>query len=124
MRGNVLQSELNGLLTTYAPTIIVVRRRSRVAATAAATVKCITSTVRKEARKRSIQFESIASRDVYVFFRQYGCRTKHEIASTLAEWFEELRWKLPTMRKPWQNEHSAMVVFDALSTAMTVRGTQ
>jgi hypothetical protein len=50
------------------------------------------------------------------FFDQTGSATKHEIASTLAEWFIELAWKLPAKRKPWQSENYQMVIFDAVAT--------
>jgi hypothetical protein len=120
--GDTFNGKLDALLQAYTPTTVVVRRRDRVVKSAVAMVNEITDTIRMEARRHSINFESVTARTVHRFFAHYGCRTKYEIASTLAQWFEELSWKLPPKRKPWQNEHSAMVVFDALATAMTLRG--
>ena len=36
----------------------------------------------------------------------------------LAEWFEDLAWKPPLRRKPWQHEPHNTVIFDALATAV------
>ena len=37
----------------------------------------------------------------------------------LAEWFDELSWKLPPKCKPWQSEDHNLTIFDAAATAMT-----
>jgi hypothetical protein len=58
-------------------------------------------TIRAETRRRSINLELLNTRRIQYFFAEHECTTKHQIASLLATWFEELIWKLPPTRTPW-----------------------
>ena len=75
--------------------------------------------VEGEARSHASDFEILPSGDVRQFFAEYGCHNKHAIAAQLAEWFDELSWKLPPKCKPWQSEDHNLTIFDAAATAMT-----
>jgi len=124
IRDEALRRKLSGLLEFYAPTAIVVRHRSGLAAAPAARVRDIIHEIKLEARRRSITFRHITANQVHQFFEQHGCRTKYETARLLAQRFEGLTSKLPPKRKPWQSEHPSMVVFDALAAAVTQCGTE
>jgi len=49
-------------------------------------------------------------------------RSKHERAVAIAARFPEIRWKLPSKRKPWDSEHYSMTMFEALSIAVAHGG--
>jgi hypothetical protein len=113
------------LMTFYQPVTVVMRRRrpASLPEVAAAPSRVMTM-VRAEARRRLIDIRIVSTEQVRTFFAAHGGRTKHTIASTLADWFEELIWKLPPKRKPWQNERYNMLIFDAAATAMTLIGSE
>jgi hypothetical protein len=46
------------------------------------------------------------------------CKTKVELAATLAMIFPELAWRLPPKRKIWQSEHRRQTAFDAIALAV------
>jgi hypothetical protein len=52
-------------------------------------------------------------------FEQFGAVTKYEISKILLTEFKELELKEPKKRKLWTSEDRNMVIFDALSLAMT-----
>lgn len=49
------------------------------------------------------------------FFLQYQLTTKAQIAVALADWFPELKSKLPQSKKIWQSEHWHAPLFDAVA---------
>ena len=111
------------LIDFYTPTTIVIRRRKYLTFRVANAVTHIARRISSEARVRKVTLRSVDTKNVLRFFAQYGCRTKHEIATTLAGWFEELTWKLPPKRKPWQSEHPTSLIFEALAVAITIART-
>jgi hypothetical protein len=76
-------------------------------------------TIRAEPTPRLTEVQMLSTRAVRRFFVEYGCETKHQIASVLAEWFEDLAWKLPPKRRPWEGEHHNSVIFDAVAVGVT-----
>jgi hypothetical protein len=110
--------KITALLTVYSPAVLVIRRRDDMSKKSADGLNDIRKRIVSRCRRRSIKFRQASTTTIRRFFQQYGCTTKHEIATTLAEWFEELSWKLPPKRKPWESEHSAAVIFDAAATAI------
>ena len=101
------------VLDLHVPSGVVVRQRLDGNARIRKTRLRILKTIRKETKQRSIKLHLMSTQAVKSFFRRHGCETKHQIASTLVEWFEDLHWRLPPKRKPWQSEHHSMAVFDA-----------
>lgn len=71
-----------------------------------------------EAQRHSIPIRLIREYDVKKTFELFGCRTKHEIAATLASIYPELLPSLPPQRKAWQAEHPRMSVFDAIALGL------
>lgn len=106
------------LLDLYSPSVLVIRQRKDVSMQVAEKLRTIIRRISAEARLRSINFRKNTPTAIQRFFKQYGCATKHEIATTLAGWFEELSWKLPPKRRAWDSEHSSAVIFDAAAAAV------
>lgn len=110
------------LLDLYAPAAVVIRRRSGGPAPHRETARATVSRVAAELRRRSVACQFVTTKEVRRFFFRYGGTTKHEIASILAEWYEDLAWKLPLKRRPWNRERYSTLIFDAVATAVTFLG--
>jgi hypothetical protein len=79
----------------------------------------VTRRIERELKRHKVRLQFVDAAEVRYFFGQHGCKTKHDIASVLAAWFEELAWKLPPKRKPWQSERHATALFDAVAVGVT-----
>jgi len=116
---DVVGRKISALLALHLPDIIAVRSRSVRTANAQRRIALILSVLRREARRRSIEFQTISRKAVRQFFARYQCTSKHQIATLVVRWFPELSWKLPPKRKAWKSEDHRMVIFDAMATALT-----
>ena len=110
------------LLESHMPSALVIRRVHIHSPKTARKMRRIIKTIRKEARRRSISVNVLSAAVVKKFFARSGLQTKYEIASTLAEWFEELAWNLPNRKKAWQSERFSMAIFDAVATGVAFFG--
>ena len=70
----------------------------------------------KEEKLPVVQYSRDQIKDV---FEQFGAVTKYDISQVLLKEFKELESKTPKKRELWTSEDRNMVVFDALSLAMT-----
>jgi hypothetical protein len=113
-------NKISPLFDLYMPETIVIRRRHRPTSRTERKLVIVLSTICAEAKRRSINVRFLSIQAVRRFFTPHGSATKQEIASVLAEWFEDLRWMLPRERKPWQSEDRNMAVFDAAATGMAL----
>jgi len=103
------------LIRMYRPCFVVVRRRKTGGKRDTPGARNIMRAIRSEARQGHVPVAQISEWALKKFFRGYGKRTKHEIASLLAASFTELKWKLPPPRrvKFWRPESARMGIFDA-----------
>ena len=106
------------LLQLYVPSVVVVRRTRRTREESSKRAAQTFVRIREEIERRSIPFISLDRTHVRNVFASLGCRTKHEIAATVAERFPELRPRLPRPRKPWDKERKRVAIFDAIATAI------
>jgi hypothetical protein len=114
--GKAVENRISSLLDSHAPSTLVIRRIHVHSPTTAQQLARIIKTIRVEARRRSAGVHVLSATAVKKFFARSGLTTKHEIALTLAEWFEDIAWKLPQKKKTWQSERFNMVIFDAVAT--------
>lgn len=63
-----------------------------------------------------VQYSRDQVKDVFV---QFGATTKYGISQVLLKEFTELEAKSPQKRNLWMSEDRNMIIFDALSLAMT-----
>jgi hypothetical protein len=94
------------------------RRKDSSSKRARKIILSVIRTIKAITKSRSIQFQILNTRAIRSLFVDYGCTTKHQIASVIATWFEELSWKLPRQRKPWEREPHFMPIFDAVATGI------
>jgi hypothetical protein len=73
----------------------------------------VAAAVKRRAKKCGMDVISIRRAAIRRYFSRYGATTKYQVAQTVAMMLPELAWKLPSRRKPWENEHFRMSIFDA-----------
>src|SRR5579871_5998880 len=110
------------LLTFYEPGVVVVRQMRRTSRQSRSVAIDALRRIRIEIRQHGTKFILINRKVVQNFFAGNGCRTKHEIASRLADQFPMLKGILPKPRRPWSPEPHATVVFDAIATDVAYNG--
>lgn len=74
--------------------------------------------IRRESFRRSIPVSMFTRIKVRSSFRDFGVRSKDDIAALLARMFPELQPRLPPKRKLWRREHFSMPLFDAVALAV------
>jgi len=109
----VAKKRVGALLDWYSPTVAVGRRIKTSDKHSSRRLAPIVRAVRGEVSRGGAAWRILGADAVRAFFREYRATNKVEIASTLAEWYPNLAWKLPPKRKPWQSEDHRMSVFDA-----------
>ena len=115
-----LREKISALVTLHAPTRIVIRCRHSASEEARARTRVAAAAARDEMRRQRVEIENVRTKEVSDFFlSRHHCRTKHQTATKIADWFVELSSKLPAERKKWQSEPYAIAVFDAAATAIT-----
>ena len=116
-RGTVA-TRINALLDFYTPPVVVIRKPRIHSPETSRHVGDVINAIRIEAKRRAADVHVVSATTVKKFFTQSGLASKDEIASTLAERFEEITWKLPKKRKKWQSERYNMLIFDAVATGV------
>lgn len=106
------------LLAFHKPSAVVLRIRKYHSAVQNKKFLAIVSAIRTETGRNSVRFRTVSTKQVRDHFASSGHATKHGIATNLARRYEELSWRLPPPRKPYQSEAAAMLVFDALATGV------
>jgi hypothetical protein len=110
------------LIGLHRPDVLVMRRRQFLSKRSRKVIVAIMRRIEVEALSSSIRVSIVETKAIEDFFKSHGLRTKHQIATALAEWFDELSWKLPAKRRLWESEPHNAVLFDAVATAMTFMG--
>jgi len=106
------------LLAFHKPFAVVVRLRKYHSAARNRRFLLTVAGIRTETMRHSTKFYALTARQVRDRFASNGQTTKHDIATSLTEQFEELSWRLPRRRKPYQSEAPVMLVFDALANGL------
>ena len=109
------RKRLAPLLKQFRPTTIVVGIALRENALGRYGVRRILAAIRREALAHATPIQVVAKSEVRKAFHFLHAKTKHQVATVVAQLFPELRWKLPPKRKLWQKEHYRIVIFEAVA---------
>ena len=101
------------------PSTVVLREISVGSQRDRAATRKHTKAIQAEADRFSITTKFISDKTIRTVFQGNERHNKHDVASLVAAHFPELKWKLPTKRKPWETEHWRMSVFDAAALGLT-----
>lgn len=115
---SAVAEKMAALMKLYLPSVVIVRARKVRSPKARHRIMAILRVVRREAKRRSIEVQTISTRAVRQFFAAHQGTSKHQIATIIARWFPELSWKLPPKRKAWKSEDHRMVIFDAMASGL------
>lgn len=117
---STVSDRITTLLAFHNPLVVVVRVRKYHTDIQNKKFLAILAVIKAETRRNSKELCVLTTRQVQNHFALRGQVTKHDIAASLANQFEELSWKLPRRRKAYQSEAPAMLVFDALATGIAL----
>ena len=113
-------ASIEDLIEHYRPEVIVVEDTQGKGSRRCLRVHELIRGILKLASTKGIKSRSFSRRMVRKVFSESGARTKHQIATTIADRFrDELAPKLPPYRKPWMREDERMSIFDATSLTLT-----
>lgn len=101
------------LLQEFAPSVIVMRQRSRPTVRLQPKLTKTIRTIQREAEKNRVPVRPLDRRAVLKAFGDIPRITRYQIASILANRYPELGFRFPPKRKPWQSEDYRMSIFDA-----------
>jgi hypothetical protein len=83
-------------------------------------VRKVINTFTEQAERLNLEVHRYTRNQVKEVFTQFGKNTtKYGINSSIAEWYPELKPKLPDVRKNQRNEDYFMGVFDTFSLMLT-----
>jgi hypothetical protein len=119
---HAVSNRLRALMRLHGPSVVVARRINHYSAPANKRFAAILRSIRAECRRGPTEFKVIPTRRVQRHFALLGHSTRHEVATSLAERFEQLSWKLPRRKKSYQSEATGMLIFDAAATGATFFG--
>ena len=103
------------LLTLFAPSEVVVGKTHLLNIHKGSGVRPILRSIRRETSSRLIPVRLMNRIEMKKAFCLFRAKSKHEIASMLAEVFPELLPRLPAKRRIWESEHPRMAMFDAIA---------
>ena len=103
------------LFAQFSPSEVVVGRARLLNTRKGSGVRPIFRSLRHEASSRLIPVCLMKKAELEEVFCQFHIKSKHEIASMLAQAFPELLWELPPKRKIWESERPRMAMFDAIA---------
>ena len=107
------------LVDVLHPTIVVFRKISSESGRDRPKTRKLAHAMRRACHRLSLQVALLSREHVRNCFKMRGARTKHEIASVLAQEFPVLAWKLPPRRRNYDHEHWNMPIFDAVALGLT-----
>ncbi len=111
-------NKITKLIDVYEPDVIILEAISRKGSRRCERVKDLLAQIIKLALKRKLPIKCYSREDIRKTFATYHARTKHQIASVIADQLPELFPQLPPVRKAWMSEDNRMSIFDAVSLAI------
>lgn len=109
---------VQALFARFAPSRLAIERSQAGNVPNPVNLQSLYRFIQREAFRRSIPGTMFTRIKVRSAFRDFGVRSKDDIAELLARMFPELRPKLPPKRKLWRREHFSMPMFDAVALAV------
>jgi len=116
-----LVKRIEKFIDFYKPVLIVIRNCDLSQSGNVKRAKQLVDDIITHAKEKQIPTYHYSREQVKDVFEQFGVQTKYEISQKIIEWFPELKWRSPKIRKTWMDEDYHMGVFDAFSLAIAHR---
>ena len=115
-------AKVKKLITQYQPRTLILEDASAKGSRRAPRIRTLTRQIVKAAETLNLRVKLFSRDQVMKTFFPDDDGTKHLLAETMAKRFpEQLEWKLPTERKPWDSEDPRLSIFAAVALAMVFR---
>lgn len=116
---HLLLKQAEKLLEYAKPDIIILRATENDTFPVSKKQQAVLSGIVQLAKRNNLQVYSYTRNQIQETFSIFHGRTKHEIAKQIAEWYPQLKDKVPMYRKAYMKEPYSMGLFDAFSLAVT-----
>jgi len=115
-------AKIKELIVRYQPYVIALEDTSHRSVRRSPRIRALTKKIILLAKKHDVRVMCFSREQVAKAFFPDGHATKYNVAQKVAEKFsDELGFRLPPKRRPWQSEDSRMNIFDAVALALMVR---
>ena len=111
-------NSISELLKLSLPTVIVIKKQRWEKMLIHPQANLMIEALTSESGSHRIQIRLLDQEAIRSTYRNLGCETKGEISSALVRMFPELDWHSPPIRRAWEPEHSAQMVFDAIALGL------
>ncbi len=108
---------ISKLVDLYQPKTIIIEQSK--GSLRCGRVQRLLNMIEQWAKKNDVEVARYSRDQILEVFGQFGKKSKHEIASMIAEWLPELAPRLPTKRKCYEPESEQYGIFDAVALAVT-----
>lgn len=111
-------NRFRALMSLHKPSVVVTRRIMYRLAKDREAFAAVMRLIRAECKHHKAALRILHAHRIRRYFASRRLETRRQIATHIAERFEEVSWKLPKEKKPYQSEARAMLVFDAAATGI------
>lgn len=119
-RGTLLK--VKEMVTHYRPDVLALEDVSAKSCRRSARIRTLINQLTQLAKKEKVSAPCFFREQVAKTFFPEGKVTRYDVARKVVEMFsDELGFRLPPKRRPWQSEDSRMDIFDAVALALMVR---
>lgn len=114
--------KISALIEAHQPDVLVFEDPTADGSRRSPRIRNLCLAIGRLADAQSVEVLAYPRSRVKEFFKQFGARTRHEVAVVIAKQVTALERFLPSRRKPWQTESPRISIFNAAALAMTFFG--
>ncbi|MCG3165646.1 MAG: hypothetical protein POELPBGB_01414 [Bacteroidia bacterium] len=103
----------------YQPTLIILEDPEGKTSWKSLRVKKLIYSITDFCQLNNITVKKYSREQIRFVFSEFNVKSKYEIAAQIIKWLPQFKNKMPEVRKPWMCQDYNMVLFDALSLAIT-----
>jgi hypothetical protein len=114
----VVAKRVRPLLLRYRPFAVVMRYDNQHSLRTAERIRTSIDAISREAHRHGVEIRLVKTKSRNQFFIQLRRNAKHQVATLIADLFEELSLMVRPERKAWHSESYHTVIFDAAATGL------
>lgn len=101
------------------PDIVLLIDREQAKSRVSERIASILSNIECEAHRKELSVCKYSRDQIEHVFNEFKASNKYEMAKVIANWYDQLKSRVPYERREWMAEHYQMGVFDAFSLMLT-----
>jgi hypothetical protein len=115
-------AKVKAMIAYYEPDVLVIENTSIRSCRRSGRIRALSQRISRLAERRGITVTMFSPAEVKRAFLVDNQESKYAVAETIAKRFpDELGFRLPPKRRPWENQDSRMDIFAAVALALMVR---